>query len=191
MYFFKWKNHVRPKLFKPDGRRLRRSAARDQVFIFGRFFEGSWELGLDITRLRSVLIFSTMCVPNHRLCSRSSGTGSQDTAGGRRLSGCGGLRMANLLFADDVSSASSDRSHSRPIMHWGVSQHLQVRGSVLCQITFGCSLQAGNELLPRVKEFKYQRSVFWKLQQTMGILFGRRNSNKTLEIAQTDWLKKT
>lgn len=81
----------------------------------------------------------------------------------------GDLRIASLLFADDVVLlASSDRDLQHALERFAAeceAAGMRVSTSkseamVLCRKTVDCSLRVGNESLPQVKEFKYLGVLF-------------------------------
>jgi len=81
----------------------------------------------------------------------------------------GDLRIASLLFADDVVLLpTSDRDLQHALGRFAaeceaVGMRVSTSKSeamVLCRKMVDCSLRVGNELLPQAKEFKYLRVLF-------------------------------
>ena len=81
----------------------------------------------------------------------------------------GDLRIASLLFADDVVLlATSDRELQHALGRFAaeceaVAMRVSTSRSeamVLCRKTVECSLRVGSELLPQAKEFKYLGVLF-------------------------------
>ncbi|KAK0132165.1 Retrovirus-related Pol polyprotein from type-1 retrotransposable element R2 [Merluccius polli] len=81
----------------------------------------------------------------------------------------GNLRIASLLFADDVILlASSDRDLQHALGRFAaecetVGMRVSTSRSeamVICRKTVNCSLRVGSKLLPQVKEFKYLGILF-------------------------------
>ena len=81
----------------------------------------------------------------------------------------GDLRIASLLFADDVVLlATSDRDLQHALGRFAaeceaVGMRISTSKSeamVLCRKTVECSLRVGSELLPQAKEFKYLGVLF-------------------------------
>ncbi|KAK5881282.1 hypothetical protein CesoFtcFv8_022100 [Champsocephalus esox] len=86
----------------------------------------------------------------------------------------GGLRIAPLLFADDVvlmDSSVCDLQHSlnrfaTECEASGMRISTKSEAMVLCRKPMDCPLQVGNESLPQVKEFKY----LWVLFSSKGTM---------------------